>query len=107
MSKGLLNAFKGNSFSVGVPYYEGEIFYHQEEIDIKKGDFLYLFTDGIVDQFGGDKNKKFLGKRLKSLISEISNRSSKMQQRSIQEAMSNWMEGCDQVDDMLLIGVKL
>lgn len=105
--EGKLNTYKGNCFSVGVPYYHSEISYDEEVIDILNGDFIYLFTDGIVDQFGGDENKKFLGKRLRTLVDEISVESAEVQQKKVDTTMQKWMSANEQVDDMLLVGVKI
>jgi len=103
----LLNSFKGNCFSVGASYYQTDINYDEKELNLMKGDYIYMFTDGIVDQFGGEKNKKFLGKRLKSLLNKIGNESAESQHDQIDIEIKKWMSGTEQIDDMLLVGVKI
>ena len=102
-----LTSFKGNCFSVGVPYYQTEIHYDKKVIAIEPDDMLYMFTDGIVDQFGGKDNKKFLGKRLKILIDRVNLEDFQVQHIEINNELQNWMSGNEQVDDMLLLGVKI
>jgi len=104
---GVLESHRGNCFSVGVPYYQTEINYDEHEIELQQDDSLYLFTDGIIDQFGGPENKKFLGKRLKKLLNEIEDKPFNVQQAQLVKAIEDWMNGTEQVDDMLLIGVKI
>lgn len=103
----LLNSFKGNCFSVGASYYQTDINYDEKELNLMKGDYIYMFTDGIVDQFGGEKNKKFLGKRLKALLNKIGNESAESQHDQIDIEIKKWMSGTEQIDDMLLVGVKI
>jgi tetratricopeptide (TPR) repeat protein len=78
-----------------------------KELEIYSGDMLYLFSDGYQDQFGGEKGKKFLVKRFRQLCSEICHLSAGEQSKKIEENMSNWKGSYEQVDDMLIIGIKI
>lgn len=68
--------------------------------------FATLFSDGIIDQFGGPKNKKFMTKRLVQLISSSSNLPMTDQKEIIDNSITNWKEDYEQVDDILVIGIK-
>ena len=74
---------------------------------IKEGDSFYLFSDGIVDQFGGPKSKKFLTKRLKQVIFDSQMYKMEEQKRIIQKSIIDWKGKNQQVDDILLVGVKI
>jgi len=81
--------------------------YSNNEIDLKKGDTLYIFSDGYVDQFGGKKGKKFMGKRFRQMILDINDKSMSEQEKFMGERLTKWRGGRDQVDDILVIGIKI
>ncbi|MFC2136930.1 PP2C family protein-serine/threonine phosphatase, partial [Bacteroidota bacterium] len=76
-------------------------------LKIEPGDNLYLFTDGIVHQIGGEKGNLFSLTRLKKMLVEISGLSPFAQKFQIEKKMDAWMEMYQQLDDMLLIGIKV
>ena len=78
-------------------------------IDYKKGDMVYLFSDGYVDQFGGPgkRKKKFLIARLRKLFIEISNLPTTKQQNILLEKHIEWKGNNKQIDDILIMGVRL
>lgn len=76
------------------------------EHQMKAGDTLYLTSDGYQDQFGGKKGKKLKRSGFVSLIRKISSRSAKDQHEAIQKHFDEWKGDLDQVDDVLLIGLK-
>ncbi len=76
-------------------------------IDIEVGDMVYLTTDGYVDQFGGEKDKKFLRKRLTKLLAEINNLGMSEQHKHLEDAFLDWKGNEDQTDDIVLIGVRI
>ncbi|MDX1445985.1 SpoIIE family protein phosphatase [Lishizhenia sp.] len=81
--------------------FENQIF------NIKKGDCYYLLSDGFVDQFGGEKNKKFMRKNLKKLLLEISHLPMKEQKIKISKSFQQWKGENEQVDDVCIFGIKL
>lgn len=72
-----------------------------------EGDIVYLFSDGYIDQFGGEENRKFTKRRLKELISEIKAQPLIEQNKIISETMNAWMGNFAQTDDMLVMGIRL
>ena len=72
-----------------------------------EGDLLYMFTDGYVDQFGGEKGKKFLAKRLKNLLLENHDLPLPSQEKALVKAFDEWMGVQDQVDDILVMGLRV
>lgn len=79
----------------------------EQVIDLKPGDVIYTLTDGFADQFGGPKSKKFTYKRLKEILINISEKSSAGQKEEPLNDFSNWRGTQEQVDDVLIIGVKV
>lgn len=77
------------------------------EVTIQKNDIIYLFTDGIADQFGGVKGKKFKNKSLKKILLANAHLSMREQGEKLKAAVNDWQEGFEQTDDICLIGVRI
>ncbi|MCC6689962.1 MAG: PAS domain-containing protein [Bacteroidia bacterium] len=76
------------------------------EIKLKKGDTIYMFTDGYADQFGGPKGKKITNARFKEALLSLQILSMKMQGKLLEQDLKKWMRDLEQVDDILVMGVK-
>lgn len=76
-------------------------------IHLSKGDWIYLFTDGYADQFGGEKGKKFKYSQLKELLLGIHNEAPGVQRERLDAAFTNWKGGLEQVDDVCVLGVRV
>ena len=84
-----------------------EIPFQNNEIEYEEGDIFYLFSDGLMDQFGGDDGKKFRSRRFKHLLLEIHNEPLETQKDLIKLSLSNWMDNkYEQIDDIMIIGFK-
>lgn len=77
------------------------------KLNINAGDRLFLFTDGYADQFGGPKGKKFKYKQLENLLVSISAKDVDKQKKLLNSTFENWRNGHEQVDDVLIIGIKV
>jgi serine phosphatase RsbU (regulator of sigma subunit)/Tfp pilus assembly protein PilF len=77
------------------------------ELQMQKGDNLYLYTDGFADQFGGAKGKKFKYKQLNDLLVSVSSLSAPEKKEKLKAAFDSWKGDLDQVDDVLVIGLKM
>jgi ligand-binding sensor domain-containing protein/serine phosphatase RsbU (regulator of sigma subunit) len=97
---------KGNRSSVGGESVI-EKYFDDQEYYLNDGDTLYLFSDGLPDQFGGIDGKKMKIARLKKLIEDVTNLSLSEQKESITKFYDEWKGDYDQVDDVLLIGIRL
>ncbi len=75
-------------------------------IKLQRGDMVYIFSDGYADQFGGPKGKKFLYRRFRELLVEISAHPTDRQRGLLQEAFNSWRGAHEQVDDILVIGMR-
>ena len=76
-------------------------------LEFKPGDYIYLFSDGYADQFGGPKGKKFMYKPFQRLLLKIHKEPLKKQQEILDKTFMDWMGKNDQVDDVLVIGMRL
>jgi hypothetical protein len=74
---------------------------------LKKGDKLYLFSDGYADQFGGPKNKKLLIKNFQKSLLNMSDISMKDQMLELERILAAWKSTMEQTDDILIAGIKL
>jgi tetratricopeptide (TPR) repeat protein len=77
------------------------------EIDAEKGDSIYLFTDGFPDQFGGPKGKKFKYRQLEDLLLENHGLPQQEQADKLDSVFSTWKGNLEQIDDVLVVGIKL
>jgi serine phosphatase RsbU (regulator of sigma subunit) len=73
-------------------------------IELQKGDRIYMSSDGFQDQFGGEDDKKFMAKRLKTLLEEISDQPMNRQTKTIGERFMTWKGKSPQTDDVVVIG---
>src|ERR1700739_172024 len=76
-------------------------------LNLQKGDTLYLFTDGYADQFGGPKGKKFKYKAMQQLIMDNSQLTMQEQKQYLDQTIENWKGSLEQVDDILVIGIRV
>lgn len=81
--------------------------YTNHKIQLQKGDYIYLYSDGFADQFGGPKGKKFKYNALKKLLVSIHDLSPAQQHEAIKKAYEDWKGNLEQIDDILVIGVRV
>ncbi len=93
-------------FSIGT-YVNGEREYSNRTIKAEDGDCVYLFSDGFVDQFGGPKNKKFMRKNFQNMLLSACHLPMAEQKWRITETLDQWMGDQEQIDDILVIGVRI
>ncbi len=77
------------------------------KIDLKKEDMIYSFSDGYPDQFGGPSGKKLMIKSFKRTLQEVHFKSMKDQKRILEKTLDDWMSGTHQIDDILVMGVRV
>ena len=97
---------KGNRSAVGGESVM-EKYFDDQEYYLNEGDTIYLFSDGLPDQFGGEDGKKLKIARLKRIIEQVSDKTMSEQKEIITKFYNDWRGDYEQVDDILLIGVKI
>jgi len=106
--KGQLIEYKADKMPVGVHIFdEDETHFTNNIIPLQHDDMLYIFSDGFSDQFGGEKNIKFKTKCFKKLLTNISALPVEQQRNILIETHENWKGDGFQVDDILVVGVRI
>jgi serine phosphatase RsbU (regulator of sigma subunit) len=95
---------KGDKLIIGMN--PGNIEYTSTEMDLLDDDILYIFSDGYIDQFGGNENKKFMYRRFRYLLTTIHRFPLNDQKSILEENIKTWMGSNTQLDDMMIIGFK-
>jgi len=96
----------GDGFSIG-SYVNGEREFTGKKSELKSGDCIYAFSDGYADQFGGPAGKKFMRKQFRQLLLEINALPMSEQLARVQQRFDEWRGEQEQVDDVLVIGVRV
>ncbi len=102
---GKLKEYKADRMPIGIYHMEKETFTNHK-ITIKPGDTIYIFSDGYADQFGGKAQAKFKTTNLKKLLSKIVSQPMHQQRKILEEKFDQWKGSLDQVDDIIVIGIK-
>ncbi|RPH31864.1 MAG: PAS domain S-box protein [Bacteroidales bacterium] len=81
--------------------------FENHELMLSKGDTFYLSTDGYADQFNGQNKRKLMKNNFRNILLEIQNKSMPEQEKHLENFIENWREGTRQIDDILVIGIRL
>ncbi|MGZ3866025.1 MAG: tetratricopeptide repeat protein [Bacteroidia bacterium] len=100
-------ALQADKFPVGAFVEEHLQSFTTKKMQLQKGDVIYLFSDGYADQFGGPNGKKFKYKQLKDLLGSIYTMPVSEQRRILDEKMTGWRGSLEQVDDILVVGIRV
>jgi len=101
-----LKEIKGDRMPVGININYNKSFTNHD-IQLNRGDTIYLFSDGYADQFGGDKGKKFRYKYFKELLISNHGISLKKQKEILKKTFYNWKGKYEQIDDVLVMGMRI
>ena len=104
VSEGLLTQIKGDKMPVAIHELMEPFTLHQ--LELKQGDTFYTFSDGFADQFGGPERKKFLAKNFRNLLLSIQSLSMIEQRNRLDEVFTDYRKEVEQIDDVVVIGVK-
>lgn len=102
---GEYEVFQGDNHHLGMPV-DFDYKFNEHVLNVEEGDQIYLFTDGVYDQKGGEKGKKLYLKRMIDQIIKNKDLPIHRQKIEFEEFMMKWMDGKIQMDDMLLFGIK-
>jgi len=102
---GELTEYRGDRLFIGNTT-ESTVF-KTHDISLKKGDMLYVFSDGFADQRGGPENKKFYYQPFQDMLLEIHKKSMEEQQTHLDKVLADWMGNHEQIDDVIIFGVRI
>ena len=106
ISKNQINQLKGDSQPVGL-HTGKKLPFTNKEIQVAKGDMLYIYSDGFPDQFGGEKGKKYLSGKFKKFLLSISDKPIDEQNTLIKAEFTKWIGDHEQIDDVCVMGVRI
>jgi sigma-B regulation protein RsbU (phosphoserine phosphatase) len=101
-----LKEFKATKHAIGADSNETKVFANNI-IPLQKGDCIYLFTDGYADQFGGQNGKKLKYGKFKEMLIHMQQHSMSEQKNLLEQEFNNWKGNLEQVDDVLVIGIRI
>jgi serine phosphatase RsbU (regulator of sigma subunit) len=96
--------FKGDKQPVGRYHHYSP--FSLQKVNLESGDLVFVFTDGYIDQFGGDQGKKFKANQLKKKLIELCDMDSEDIRDNLANTFAEWKGNLEQVDDVCLIGFK-
>ena len=105
--KGEMVIRKADKLSIGSFLEYPDRHYTNHEFTLEKRDMIYLFSDGFADQFGGPKEKKFMYKQLKKTLLAGSDKEPNTQLNILEQKYLKWKGDSEQIDDVLVIGIKV
>lgn len=101
----LLFEFKGDKQPIGIHWEEKQ--FTDQVVKLEKGDAVYVFSDGYVDQYGGVHRKKFKAQQFKDLLLSVQAEPMEKQRLLLEETFEKWKGNIEQIDDVCVIGVRV
>jgi len=98
---------KADKQPIGGDQMEQDRIFKNNKFKLHKGDTIYMTTDGFADQFGGEKGKKFMVKRLHQLLIDFNGEKMDEQRTLLKNTIEQWQGNLEQVDDILVIGINI
>jgi len=103
---GKVQHYRPDRMPIGIYEHDPEPF-NKQSISLKKGDSIYLFSDGYVDQLGGPQRKTFRAINFRKLLLEIQDQPMEKQKAILVKKLASWQGDVEQIDDMLVMGIKI
>jgi serine phosphatase RsbU (regulator of sigma subunit) len=97
---------KADRIPIGVSDLEHKSF-SDIHFQAKKGDLLYLYSDGFQDQFGGSNDKKYSSRRFIKTLFECHTKPMQQQKQYLEDVLQQWMGDTEQTDDITILGIKI
>ncbi|MFP4555853.1 MAG: SpoIIE family protein phosphatase [Bacteroidales bacterium] len=107
ISNGEVSQIKGDKFPIGAFFRGIKGKFKNHEVTVSKGDVIYVFSDGFQDQFGGERDQKYMIKRFRQLLFDIHHKPMDEQKQILESTINQWMGNYEQVDDITVIGIKV
>jgi serine phosphatase RsbU (regulator of sigma subunit) len=99
--------YKADKHSIGGAYSEEKRVFRNHDLKLNRGDSFYLSTDGYADQFGGEQGKKLMSRNMKELLISLQTLTMDEQKKAMEAHFNTWKQNREQVDDVLVIGVRI
>ncbi len=102
---GYIEELKGNRIAIG-GFTDDDATFDLHEIQLKRGDTCYIFSDGYADTFGGENDKKMMTKRFKDILLRIQHRHLNEHEKLLAQHLDDWKKENGQTDDILVVGFR-
>jgi ligand-binding sensor domain-containing protein/serine phosphatase RsbU (regulator of sigma subunit) len=106
-SENKMEKIEGNKYSVGGSQIDSNRVFTTHIRTLQPNDVIYMFTDGYADQFGGPNGKKFMAKRFYQNLKQINKSDIHYQAQELESQFNEWKHDEEQVDDILVVGIKI
>ena len=103
---GKLTEIKGDAMPVGIDMQAAQSFTNHD-VSVQKGDSIYLFSDGYADQYGGEHSKKYGYKKFQELLLSVRDMIMFDQKTALEDAFESWKGSNEQIDDVLVMGIRI
>jgi ligand-binding sensor domain-containing protein/serine phosphatase RsbU (regulator of sigma subunit) len=107
LNKEKFQRIDADKFPIGGSQLDVDRKFSVHKVALTKGDTIYMTSDGYADQFGGEKGKKFMVKRLNELLVSIQGQTMEEQGATLERTFEAWKGGHQQIDDILVIGIRV
>ncbi len=104
---GEVNQLRADKFAIGGYFEDASKKYTNHVIQLQEKDYVYVFSDGYADQFGGPKGKKFMYKRFRDYLLTLNGKSMNAQRDFLNNTIEQWKGPLEQIDDILVIGMHV
>jgi serine phosphatase RsbU (regulator of sigma subunit) len=105
--KNQLEAIKPDRYGIGGLKPEDAQPYNTYLLTFEEDDFIYLFTDGYIDQFGGENDEKVKASKFSKLLASVQQHNAQEQQKILDHWLNEWKFNKEQTDDILVVGIRL
>lgn len=106
-ASGDLEKIEGDKYPIGGSQLDSNRIFTTHTLHLNTNDSIYLFSDGYADQFGGEKGKKFMVKKFHQNLLSIHHLTMNEQRQELENHFNSWKANYEQVDDVLVIGIKM
>ncbi len=107
MRNGQVTSYDGDRQAIGLQSRERLKPFTNHQVTVEKGDVIYMFTDGFEDQFGGENGKKYKSSKFRDFLLSIHNKPMADQKKNLETEFITWKGKHEQLDDVLVIGIKI
>ena len=97
--------YKADRMPIGISH--DQAVFSRHEVNLQRGDMIYIFSDGFADQFGGALGKKFKYNRFRESLKEIGQMTMSAQKEKLSNLFDDWKSNFEQIDDVLVIGFRI
>lgn len=101
-----LEQIKADRMPIGL-HIKDNVPFSEHEFALQKGDQYYMFSDGFADQFGGPNERKIKSKKFQELLLENASQSAQLQRNALDNYFETWRGNMEQIDDVIIIGLKI